>query len=179
MAERTVLSADDIAAAVEKIAQAIVNNERGTEGLALVGIRTRGVPLAERLLARIKELRPETDGRIAFGTIDITLYRDDLDEPHLTPVVHGTELDFQLDGRRVILVDDVCYTGRTVRAALEQLFSFGRPRAVELAVLVDRGLRELPICPDHTGVAIQSTHAEKVKVKLREIDEVDGAVVAG
>jgi pyrimidine operon attenuation protein/uracil phosphoribosyltransferase len=144
--------------------------------VALVGIHTRGVPIAQRLRRRIAEL---TGTEIAFGQLDITFHRDDVHvragEPprHPQPLVRSTTLDFPLEGMTCVLVDDVLYTGRTIRAAIEALFAYGRPEKVQLAVLADRGHRELPIRPDYVGKNLPTARGERVTVQLVEIDEVD------
>ena len=162
---REILDASGIARALRRIAHEIVERNRGASDLVLVGIRTGGVYLAERLRALLKEI----EGREPpCGIVDITLYRDDVFRGLPRPVVGPTELPFSIEDKVVVLVDDVLYTGRTVRAALDELIEFGRPRAVELAALVDRGHRELPIHPDYVGVTVQTTRSESVRVMLRE-----------
>jgi len=149
---------------LRRLASHIVER-RGGAGLALVGIRTGGLHLAERLVGLIESIE---GARPPLGAVDITLYRDDVFRGLPRPEIGPTELPFQLDGVTVVLVDDVLYTGRTVRAALDALMDFGRPRAVQLAVLVDRGLRELPIQADYVGLATETAPDESVKVYLRE-----------
>jgi len=162
---REILDANGIARALRRIAHEIVERNRGASNLLLVGIRTGGVYLAERLRALLKEI----EGReLPCGIVDITLYRDDVFRGLPRPEVGPTELPLPIEDQVVVLVDDVLYTGRTVRAALDVLMEFGRPRAVELAVLVDRGHRELPIRPDYVGVTVQTTRSESVRVMLRE-----------
>lgn len=153
------------------LADAIAARQRGEKNLALVGIRRRGVPLARRLAGLLAE-RGWTD--IPVGAIDITLYRDDLKLVAETPVVRGSEIGFDINGRTLVLVDDVLFTGRTVRAALTELLDFGRPRAIRLAVLVDRGHRELPIAADFCGRAVETGPGDIVDICLAEEDGEDG-----
>ena len=171
MAEREILSADEIRRALVRIAHEIVEKHNGTDGLALVGVQRRGVPLADRIAASIADHERVT---VPVGAIDITFYRDDLSMVAHQPEVKGTDLPFDLTGLTIVLVDDVLYTGRTVRAGMDALMDFGRPRAIRLAVLVDRGHRELPIRADHVGKNVPTSREEVVKVQLAEIDEEDG-----
>jgi pyrimidine operon attenuation protein/uracil phosphoribosyltransferase len=169
---RELLDAPGIARAMKRIAHEIVERHAGAaEAVVLVGIRTAGVPLGERLQRYVVEAggaRPE------LGAIDITLYRDDVFEGLPKPEVGSTELPgHSIAGRTVVLVDDVLYTGRTIRAALDALMDYGRPRRVQLAVLVDRGHRELPIQPDYTGITVETTRAQSVKVTLTELGAAD------
>jgi pyrimidine operon attenuation protein/uracil phosphoribosyltransferase len=152
-----------------RIAHEILERNRGLEALALVGIRTRGVPLARRLAHTIHEINQHA---IPTGTLDITLYRDDLMRTAVgaQPVVRRTEIPFSIDDKRILLVDDVLYTGRTIRAALDALIEFGRPRAIQLIVLVDRGHRELPIKADNVGKNLPTSTSQSVQVHLTEID---------
>ena len=158
--------------AISRLASEIVEDNQGAKDLYLVGIRRRGVPIAERLRDKIEELEGV---RPVFGIIDITLYRDDLSTVGANPIVNRTELDVDIENKNIILIDDVLYTGRTIRAALDQLMDFGRPRRVQLAVLVDRGKehRELPIQADFVGKIVPTKKSEIVKVMLKEFDEVD------
>jgi pyrimidine operon attenuation protein / uracil phosphoribosyltransferase len=159
---------------LRRIANEIVERNGGAGGIALVGIVTGGMYLAgrlQRLIAEIEGAAPPV------GSIDISLYRDDVFEGLPKPVIGPTELPFELDGVRVVLVDDVLYTGRTVRAALDALMDFGRPRAVQLAALVDRGLRELPIRADYTGLVVETSPSESVKVRLSEAGQADRVVL--
>jgi pyrimidine operon attenuation protein/uracil phosphoribosyltransferase len=169
---------DDVALerTLSRIAHEIIERNDDLEDVALVGIHTRGVPIAQRL----KRLVAERSGEeVALGAVDITFYRDDVqvrggEAPlHAQPVVRSTSLDFPLEGRTCILVDDVLYTGRTIRAAVEALFDYGRPARVQLAVLVDRGHRELPIRPDYVGKNLPTSREERIQVQLLEVDEVD------
>jgi len=153
-----------------RMATQIVENNPDLSGVLLVGIRRRGVPLAERIAAKIKEM----DGvAVATGALDITLYRDDLTTVADRPVINKTELPANITGKTIILVDDVLYTGRTIRAAMDELIDFGRPRRVQLCVLVDRGWRELPIQADYVGKNVATTEAEIIKVMLPEFDETE------
>ena len=167
----TVLDASRMARALARIAHEILERNAQIEDIALVGIRTRGVPLARRLAKTLHEISAH---EVPCGALDITLYRDDLsgnsagDRPQ--PVIHKTEIDFSVDGKLVLLVDDVLYTGRTIRAALDALIDFGRPRAIQLVVLVDRGHRELPIKADYVGKNIPTSATQSVQVHLTEID---------
>ena len=158
--------------AVSRLANEIVEKNRGPEGLYLVGIRRRGVPIAERLRDKIEEIEGQ---KPLYGILDITLYRDDLSTVGANPVVNRTELTEAIDGKTIILVDDVLYTGRTIRAALDQLMDFGRPKKVQLAVLIDRGSehRELPIQADFIGKHVPTKQAEIIKVMLKEYDDVE------
>jgi pyrimidine operon attenuation protein / uracil phosphoribosyltransferase len=156
--------------ALSRIASEIVEENQGAKDLYLVGIRRRGVPLAERLVKKIEQLEGE---KPIYGIIDITLYRDDLSTVGANPIVNKTELDTDIEDKNIILVDDVLYTGRTIRAALDQLMDFGRPRKVKLAVLIDRGHehRELPIQADFVGKLVPTKQAEIIKVMLKEYDD--------
>jgi pyrimidine operon attenuation protein / uracil phosphoribosyltransferase len=161
----------EIGRALTRIAHEIVERSKGTEGLALVGVHTRGVPIAERLadlIGRFEGVRPET------GKLDITLYRDDLTEIALQPVVRKTEVPFNVHGMKIVLCDDVLFTGRTARAALDALVDMGRPAVIQYAVLVDRGHRELPIRADYVGKNVPTSRSEMIKVKLEEVDGEDG-----
>jgi pyrimidine operon attenuation protein / uracil phosphoribosyltransferase len=173
---KILLDADALSRTLSRIAHEIIESNPELDDVALVGIQTRGVPLARRL-ARLIE---ERSGRAPMlGAVDITFHRDDVavrgGEPprHPQPVVRETQLEFPLEGRTVVLVDDVLYTGRTIRAAIEALFDYGRPSRVQLAVLVDRGHRELPIRPDYVGKNLPTARSERIQVQLLEVDEVD------
>ena len=170
MSGRQIMTADEIRRAVVRISHEIVEKQAGTTGLALVGIQRRGVPLARRIAAAIED---HEGVRLPVGALDITFYRDDLSLIAQQPVVKGTELPFDLNGATIVLVDDVLYTGRTIRAAMDALVDFGRPEAIRLAVLVDRGHRELPIRADHVGKNVPTSREELVRVHLLEIDEQD------
>ena len=164
-----VMDADRIGRSLMRIAHEIVERNRGAEELALVGIRTRGVPIAKRLARAIKDINGHD---IPTGALDITLYRDDLMRHAVgpQPLIRRTEIPFSIDGKRILLVDDVLYTGRTIRAALDALIDFGRPKSIQLIVLVDRGHRELPIKADYVGKNVPTSLAESVQVRLTEID---------
>ena len=168
------MSASEIERTLVRLAHEIAEKNNGVEGLGLVGIRRRGVPIAERLGKIIQRME---DVPIPVGTLDITFYRDDLSLVAQQPVVKGTELPFGIDGRTVVLVDDVLYTGRTIRAAMDALVDFGRPQAIRLAVLVDRGHRELPIRADHVGKNVPTSREEIVRVHLEETDGEDGVEI--
>jgi pyrimidine operon attenuation protein/uracil phosphoribosyltransferase len=173
---KTLLDEQAIAKSLGRIAHEIVEGNPELDRVALVGIHTRGVPLAHRLRRLIHEFSGE---EVELGSIDITFYRDDVqvragEAPrHPQPLVRATKLDFPLEGRTVVLVDDVLYTGRTIRAAIEALFDYGRPARVQLACLADRGHRELPIRPDYVGKNLPTSRNERIQVHLVEVDEVD------
>jgi len=171
-----VMDADRIGRTLARIAHEIVERNKGVDDLALVGVRSRGVPLARRLARSIKDI---TGDDVPTGALDITLYRDDLMRHAVgpQPVVRRTEIPFSIDGRKILLVDDVLYTGRTTRAALDALIDFGRPKAIQLIVLVDRGHRELPIKADYVGKNLPTALDESVQVRLQEIDDRDEVVL--
>ena len=173
--EKVVLDNEDLKRTLVRIAHEIVERTGG-EDLAIVGIHRRGAVLAARLHALISDL---VAGDVPLGDIDISFYRDDLTirGPGASPVVHASHIDFPLDGTTVVLVDDVLYTGRTVRAGIDALFDYGRPRRVQLAVLADRGHRELPIRPDYVGKNLPSSHDERVNVRLTEVDGEDSITI--
>ena len=173
-----VMDADRMSRTLTRIAHEILERNRGVEELALVGIRTRGAPLAKRLARTIAELH---NHETPTGALDITLYRDDLMRHAVgpQPVIRRTEIPFSIDDRLILLVDDVLYTGRTTRAALDALIDFGRPRAIQLVALVDRGHRELPIRADYVGKNLPTSHREQVQVRLAEADGVDEVVIEG
>ena len=178
--ETVLLDSDAVDRTLSRIAHEIIEGNPELDKVALVGIHTRGVPLAQRLRRRIADF---TGHDVALGQLDITFYRDDVTvrggEAPLAaqPVVRATQLDFPLDGRTVVLVDDVLYTGRTIRAAIEALFDYGRPARVQLAVLVDRGHRELPIRPDYVGKNLPTARGERIQVQLVEVDELDAVLL--
>ena len=176
MSEKTVLGHDDLRSTLVRIAHEIVERTDGSD-LAVVGIHRRGAVLARRLHERLTEL---THAPIPLGDVDISFYRDDvgLRPSGLHPVVHASHIDFPLDGTTVVLVDDVLYTGRTVRAGIDALFDYGRPQRVQLAVLCDRGHRELPIRPDYVGKNLPTGRGERVNVRVEEIDGVDEVTIA-
>ena len=171
-----VMDADRMSRALTRIAHEILERNRGLHELALVGIRTRGVPIARRLARALKEINGDD---VPTGALDITLYRDDLMRTAVgpQPVIRRTEIPFSIDDRKILLVDDVLYTGRTIRAALDALIDFGRPRAIQLVVLVDRGHRELPIKADYVGKNVPTSLRESVQVRLQEIDRIDEVVI--
>src|SRR3954452_6848456 len=174
------LDADALRRTLSRIAHEIIERNPELDDVALVGIHTRGVPLAQRLRRLIAE-RAGTD--VALGQLDITFHRDDVAvragraPEHAQPVVRATRLDFELEGRTVVLVDDVLYTGRTIRAAIEALFDYGRPARVQLAVRADRGHRELPIRPDYAGKNLPTARGERVNVRVDELDGVDEVTI--
>jgi pyrimidine operon attenuation protein/uracil phosphoribosyltransferase len=165
---------EEMRRAILRIAHEIVERNRGSLGVALVGIRRRGVPLAERIREAIKGIEGE---EVPIGTLDITLYRDDLATISPQPIVRATELPFQVEEKILVLVDDVLFTGRTVRAALGAIMDYGRPLAIQLAVLVDRGHRELPISADYVGRNVPTSKREIVQVCVREEDGVDSVTI--
>ena len=167
------MDAAGVLRAITRITHEILEHNKGAQTLAIVGIHTRGIPLANRIAQRIAQLEGVT---VPTGKLDITLYRDDLWEIGLQPIVRQTEIEFSMAGRQVILVDDVLYTGRTVRAGLDALIDLGRPKNIQLAVLVDRGHRELPIRADYVGKNLPTARLEVVKVRLTETDGVEDAV---
>jgi pyrimidine operon attenuation protein/uracil phosphoribosyltransferase len=164
------MSASEIERTLVRLAHEIIEKNNGSEGLGLVGIRRRGVPLSQRLGAIIQRIEKTP---VPVGTLDITLYRDDLSTVGPKPVVHEGEIGFSVEGKSIVLVDDVLYTGRTTRAALDALFSQGRPNQVQLLVLIDRGHRELPVEATFVGRKVQTTQTEIIEVKLEEIDGAD------
>jgi pyrimidine operon attenuation protein/uracil phosphoribosyltransferase len=170
---RVLLDEGDLQRTLRRIAHEIVEKHPDLDRLVLVGIYTRGVTIAERLCGLIEAF---AGVRVPTGALDISFYRDDV-RAHPQPVVKATRLDFPIDHRSVVLVDDVLYTGRTIRSAIEALFSFGRPDRVQLAVLVDRGHRELPIRPDYVGKNMPTARGERVNVQLSEVDDVDRIVL--
>jgi pyrimidine operon attenuation protein / uracil phosphoribosyltransferase len=176
VSEKIVLEHDDLRRTLKRIAHEIAEKNPSPEALAIVGIHTRGALLARRLHSLIAEL---TGAEVPIGDIDISFYRDDVGAkaPGDQPVVHASHIDFDLSGRTVILVDDVLFTGRTVRAAIDALFDYGRPERVQLAVLCDRGHRELPIRPDYVGKNLPTARGERVNVRLEETDEVDQVTI--
>lgn len=158
-----------------RIAHEIIEKNKGIRDLALIGIRTRGVPLAERLADKIQNIE---GSKVPVGRLDITLYRDDLTTLSDQPVLHGTDVNFDVAGKKIILVDDVLYTGRTVRAALDAIIDIGRPYSIQLAVLVDRGHRELPIRADFVGKNVPTAKKELILVKLNSTDQGEEVILA-
>jgi pyrimidine operon attenuation protein / uracil phosphoribosyltransferase len=177
VSEKVVLERDDLRRTLRRIAHEIAEGNPEPERLAIVGIHTRGAIIARRLHALIGEL---TEAEVPIGDLDISFYRDDVGAkvPTAQPVVHASHIDFDLAGRTIVLVDDVLFTGRTVRAGIEALFDYGRPQRVQLAVLCDRGHRELPIRPDYVGKNLPTARAERVNVRLEETDDVDEVTIS-
>ena len=178
--QRVLLDEESIRRTLSRIAHEIIERNDDLDAVALVGIHTRGVPIAQRLRKLVEERSGE---ELALGQLDITFHRDDVhvraghSPRRPQPIVRDTKLDFGLEGRTVILVDDVLYTGRTIRAAIDALFEYGRPERVQLAVLADRGHRELPIRPDYVGKNLPTTRGQRVQVELMEVDEVDRVIL--
>mgnify|MGYP000438360355 FL=1 len=172
--KNVIMDADAMRRAIVRISHEIIEKNKGVENVVLVGIRTRGVPIAERIAEAIERIE---NAKVPVGMLDITLYRDDLSTLAYNPIVHGTEIDIDLTGKVVVLVDDVLYTGRTIRAALDAIIDMGRPKAIQLAVLIDRGHRELPIRADFAGKNVPTSHKEAVDVSLAEEDGVDEVAI--
>lgn len=161
--------------AIVRIAHEVIEKNKGVENVILVGIRTRGVPLAKRIAQEIEKIEKV---KVPVGSLDITLYRDDLSTLAYNPIVHGTEIDHDISGKVAVLVDDVLYTGRTIRAALDALIDMGRPQAIQLAVLIDRGHKELPIRADFVGKNVPTAQKELIDVSLSESDGCDEVVIS-
>ena len=174
MAEKIIMTPEDIKRSLARIAHEIIERNKSTGHLVLVGMRTRGVPLANRLAAYMEN--PE-GSKIPVGALDISLYRDDLSSLEQQPAVQRTDIPVDIDDKSIVLVDDVLYTGRSIRAAMDALIDLGRPRSIQLAVLVDRGHRELPIRADYVGKNIPSSRDEEIQVQLVETDGTDGVVI--
>ncbi|MCK4259120.1 MAG: bifunctional pyr operon transcriptional regulator/uracil phosphoribosyltransferase PyrR [Halanaerobiales bacterium] len=172
--KKVLIDSDGMRRALIRISHEILEKNKGIENLVLVGIRTRGVPLAKRIAAHIENIEGK---KVPVGILDITLYRDDLSTIDQQPVVHKTEIDFDVTGKTLILIDDVLYTGRTVRSALDAIIDLGRPELIQLAVLVDRGHRELPIRADYVGKNVPTSNQEVIHVALDEIDGEDQVVL--
>ena len=170
----SIMDADGIRRALIRIAHEITEKNKGVENVALVGIRTRGVPLAARIAEEIRKIE---NVEVPTGSLDITLYRDDLTTMGYNPVIRGTEIDFDVTGKQIILVDDVLSTGRTIRAALDALIDMGRPNSIQLAVLIDRGHRELPIRADYAGKNVPTSRRETVEVALQEEGKEDEVIL--
>lgn len=168
--KNVIMDSDAIRRALVRIAHEIIEKNKGVEDVVIVGIRTRGVPLAQRIAVEVGSIE---NCEMTVGMLDITLYRDDLSTLGYNPVVHGTDINFDLSGKHVILVDDVLYTGRTIRAALDAVIDMGRPKTIQLAVLVDRGHKELPIRADYVGKNVPTSQKETIEVVLNEIDGED------
>jgi pyrimidine operon attenuation protein/uracil phosphoribosyltransferase len=173
-ARRVVMDAAGVQRALTRIAHEIVERNRGVDGIGLVGVRSRGDFLARRLQSELEKLEGQ---EVPFGAMDITLYRDDIHRGADHPLVQITEIPWEVDGRTILLVDDVLFTGRTVRSALDALMDFGRPQAIQLAVLVDRGHRELPIRADYVGKNLPTQRSEQVEVRLAESEGIDEVAI--
>ena len=174
MPEKIVMSPEDIKRTLARIAHEIIERNRTVDNLILVGMHTRGVPLAKRLAANIEHFEELT---IPVGALDINLYRDDLSSLNLRPVIHRTDIPVNVDDETIILVDDVLYTGRSIRAAMDALIDLGRPQSIQLAVLIDRGHREMPIRADYVGKNMPSSRDEEIQVQLVEVDGVDEVAI--
>lgn len=175
LVDKTILmDSEGIRRALTRIAHEIVEKNKGVDGLVLVGIRTRGVPIAERIAAEIEQIE---GSRPPVGILDITLYRDDLSTLSYQPIVHPTQMPVDITGKTIILTDDVLYTGRTIRAALDALIDMGRPTTIQLAVLIDRGHRELPIRADYVGKNVPTATREVVSVQLSDTDKAEQVVI--
>ncbi|HOK01880.1 MAG TPA: bifunctional pyr operon transcriptional regulator/uracil phosphoribosyltransferase PyrR [Spirochaetota bacterium] len=173
MSENKILSAGDIAAIIEELSHKIYQDIPSIDNFAIVGIHTRGVEIADRIRTKLEALSGKA---IKHGTLDISFYRDDLATRGKLPVLRETLIEFNINNKNILLVDDVLYTGRTTKAALETLMAFGRPTTIKLCVLIDRGGRELPIQPDYCGYKVQTEHSDLVKVRLNGTDKVEDAV---
>ena len=174
MPEKVIMSGEEIRRALTRIAHEIIERNKGADNLVFIGMHTRGVPLARRLALRIKEFEQV---EIPVGALDIGLYRDDLSYLELQPTLRPSDIPMDIAGKRVILVDDVLYTGRSIRAAMDALIDFGRPEQIQLAVLADRGHRELPIRPDYIGKNLPTSRGEEVVVRMGEVDGVDEVTI--
>ena len=174
MKRKTILDAAGIQRTLGRLALEIAERLQGCEGVVLIGIHRRGVPLARRVADKLKQVEKV---QVPVGTLDINLYRDDFSSAGAAPVLRGTQVDFDIEGRRVVLVDDVLFTGRTIRAALDALVDLGRPSRVQLAVLVDRGHRELPIQADYVGLSLNTRREDHVELRLKEIDGEDALLL--
>ena len=174
MPEKVIMSAEEIRRALTRIAHEVVERNHGCKDLVFIGMLTHGAPLARRIAARIKEFEQV---EIPVGSLDIGLYRDDLSYLELPPNLHPSDIPSDIAGKRVVLVDDVLYTGRSIRAAMDALIDFGRPQCVQLAVLVDRGHRELPIRPDYVGKNLPTSRKEEIEVRLEEVDGRDEVAI--
>lgn len=170
-----IMDENGIKRAITRISHEILEKNKGTENLVLIGIQRRGVPLAERISRKIAEVEGTT---LPVGILDITFYRDDLSLLSEHPVINGTQIDFPVADKKIVLVDDVLYTGRTARAAIEAIMDLGRPKMIQLAILIDRGHRELPIRADYVGKNVPTSKKEIVHVKVKEIDGVDCVTIS-
>ena len=166
-----IMDDQDLGRTIARLTHEILEKNKGHENIVVIGMRTRGVYLAERIAKKLKEV---DNKEVPFGVLDITLYRDDFRTALKQPKIQITDIPFSIDNKNIILVDDVLYTGRTVRAALDALMDFGRPASIQLAVLVDRGHRELPIKADFIGKNVPTSYGEEIRVHMKEIDENDG-----
>ncbi len=174
MPKKIVMSPEDIKRTLARIAHEIIEHNKAVDNLILVGMHTRGVPLAKRLAANIEHFE---ELKIPVGALDINLYRDDLSSLNLRPVIHRTDIPVSVDGKSIILVDDVLYTGRSTRAAMDALIDLGRPQSIQLAVLIDRGHREMPIRADYVGKNMPSSRHEEIQVQLVETDGIDEVAI--
>ena len=174
MSSKDIINSDDIASILSEISAGIYSDINNLENVCFVGIRTRGIILAQRLL---KEISKHGKSDIPLGTIDITLYRDDFRTKNNWPVLEGSDIEFEVDDKNIIIVDDVIYTGRTARAAIEAIMDYGRPASIKLAALIDRGDRELPIHPDYCGLKINTDSGQRVEVYLQETDGKEGVII--
>jgi pyrimidine operon attenuation protein/uracil phosphoribosyltransferase len=168
--KKTIMDEDAMRRALVRISHEIVERNKGVEKVALIGIRTRGVPLAERICKEIEKIE---NVKVPIGSLDITMYRDDLSTLGYNPVMKETDVDFDINGKTIVLVDDVLFTGRTIRCALDALIDIGRPKAIQLAVMVDRGHKELPIRADYVGKNVPTSASESVDVAIKELDGID------
>ena len=175
MNEKVIMSEDDIRRALARIAHEIVEHNKGTDGLVLVGLLSRGVPIARRLADLLEQMEGK---KLPLAQVDITLHRDDLASRPLRPMVRRSNIPVSMTEQRVILVDDVLFTGRSIRAAMDEVMDYGRPRSIQLAVLVDRGHRELPIRADYVGKNVPTSQDEEIRVRFKEVDGVDEVVIA-
>lgn len=174
MPEKVVLNREDIRRAITRIAHEIVERNHGCDGIVLIGVHTRGVPIAKRIAANISLFEK---AEVLVGDLDISLHRDDLLSLDVQPVLRPTNIPTDIEGKRIVLVDDVLYTGRSIRAAIDALIEFGRPQYIQLVVLIDRGHREIPIRADYVGKNMPTSRDEQVKVRLEEIDGTDEVVI--
>lgn len=172
--EVRVMDKEGIKRILRRVSHEIIEKNQGVENLAVIGIKTRGAFLAERIADNLKKIEGQ---QVQVGAVDITLYRDDLTEVAEQPVVHSTDIGFDITGMKIVLVDDVLFTGRTVRCALDELIDFGRPANIQLAVLIDRGHRELPIRPDYVGKNLPTGRQESIEVRITETDETEEIVL--
>ena len=174
MKKKVLIDSKEINRKILRIVHEIIEKNSGVNDVAVIGIKTRGEYIGKRINDKLKKIEKKD---VPFGTLDITLYRDDLRNNLNLPKLKGTDINFDIDKLKIILVDDVLYTGRTIRAAIDAIMDFGRPSKIQLAVLIDRGLRELPIQPDFVGLDIETTYKEKIEVRLKEHDKKDEVVL--